>query len=391
MKIVADANIPYVEQAFGSIGEVTLVEGRSINQDAVKDADLLLVRSVTPVSERLLSGSAVKFVATATIGVDHVDTQYLQERGIGFASAPGCNAISAAEYVMAALFELAMRDGFTLQSKTVGIVGCGNVGSKVLEMLQALQVPCLIYDPPRADQYADRAYVDWEQVTHADVVTAHVPLHTSGNYPTYHMFAEKFFQRLPNQGIFINTARGRVVDEVALKAALQKRDDIRLVLDVWENEPNIDLELLNKIALATPHIAGYSLDGKVRGTKMIYHAVCEFFQLQPTWKKPALPFAGSFTATQFDADQDDVTIVREAIKNAYDICRDDRNLRAVFHQPEAQRGVYFDRLRKDYPVRREFSCFEAILPPHRQTVSAYLRGLGFKVEIAGPEVHKRSP
>lgn len=387
LNIVADANIPFVQQAFETLGSVTTVEGRSMKPSVVKNADIFLVRSVTPVNQELLAGSRVRFVATATIGTDHVDEAYLRDNNIGFASAPGCNAISAAEYVVSALINLAQNSDVDLSTKTVAVVGCGNVGSQLIRLLTALNMQYVAYDPPRAQQFSDRDYGSWEDVLQADIISAHVPLSFDGDYPTYRMFDKTFFSSLKKQAVFINTARGRVVDESALLGVLAERDDLTLVLDVWENEPNINLKLLQKTSLATPHIAGYSLDGKVRGTEMIYQAVCEFLNQAPQWQKPVLPYAESFTAIQIECELADKQAIKKAVLNAYDIRHDDERLRQMLDQPQQQqRGAYFDQLRKNYPVRREFSCYELVTSEDRASLNQCLQQLGFKVEAADPSL-----
>jgi erythronate-4-phosphate dehydrogenase len=382
MKIVADANIPFVKEAFDSVGNVTTVIGRQITPEQVRDADILLVRSVTHVDADLLRHSKVKFVGTATIGIDHVDLQYLQREHIGFANAPGSNAISAAEYVVSSILYLTQSQEFRLAGKTVGIIGCGNVGSNVLSRLQALGVSCVVYDPPRASQFNDRDYATWEEVIQADIITAHVPLTFSGDYPTYQMFDLDFFRQLKTDAVFINTARGRAVNEAALLSVLPDRPDLQLVLDVWQSEPNINLELLNSCKIATPHIAGYSLDGKVRGTEMVYQAVCEFFKLQPVWSMPVLPFANTYTAMQFNDDIGDDEVIRQSVFNAYNVMDDAARLREITEIAPDQRGNYFDNLRKNYPVRREFSNYEVIISQAREPLLNALTGLGFRVETA---------
>ena len=382
MKIVADSNIPFVKEAFGNIGSVATVAGRTLEPEDVRDADILIVRSVTNVNRHLLEGSHIKFVGTATIGTDHIDLDYLQQNQIGFASAPGSNAVSAAEYVVSAILTLARRQRFNPADKTVGIVGCGNVGSRVLGRLQALGMDCKVYDPPRQQQFNDREYVSWDEVIQADIISAHVPLTFTGDYPTYQMFNSDFFHGLKRDAVFINTARGRAVDETALMAVLKGRDDLQLVLDVWHGEPAINMELLDKTAIATAHIAGYSLDGKVRGTQMVYQAVCEYFKRPSDWVIPPLPFADSFTAMQFEPSQSQADIIYQCVKNAYDILADDARLRKIKGIVPEQRGHYFDTLRKNYPVRREFSNYEAIIGQDRGELVNILKGLSFKVETA---------
>ena len=386
MKIVADVNIPFVEEAFDSVGSVTTVNGRRISADEVRDADVLLVRSVTMVDANLLQRSKVKFVGTATIGTDHIDLEFLKGQGIGFASAPGSNAVSAAEYVVSSILALSVEQQINLSETTVGIVGCGNVGSRVLARAQALGMQCLVYDPPRARQFNDREYAPWNEVVQADIVTAHVPLTFTGDYPTYQMFDSAFFRQLKANAVFINTARGRAVDETALLSVLQDRADLQLVLDVWQSEPNINLDLLRRTNIATSHIAGYSLDGKVRGTEMIYRAVCDYFGLQPSWTTPVLPFSNSYTAMQFNDDQTDESVVRQSVFNAYNVMQDDARLRKIAELDPSQRGQYFDGLRKNYPVRREFSNYEIIISQSRAHLHGVLTGLGFRVETASGKI-----
>ena len=233
MKIIADENIPCAEQAFASLGEVRLVPGRGMQAAQVQDADILLVRSVTAVDQALLAHSAVRFVGSATIGFDHVDRAYLHQRGIGFATAPGCNATSAAEYVVSALLVLAQRKGFTLAGKSVGIIGCGNVGSRVRERLAALGMHCVVNDPPLQDQGGHDDFVSLEEVLQADVITVHVPYTRDGAYPTHHLVDEAVLRKLQPGALFINTSRGAVTDNRALDALLAERDDLSVVLDVW--------------------------------------------------------------------------------------------------------------------------------------------------------------
>lgn len=382
MKIIADENIPYVKQVFQGLGDVTLVSGRTLSARQLGSAELLLVRSVTPVNQALLEDSEVRFVATATIGTDHVDIEYLKQRGIGFTSAPGSNAISAAEYVIASLLDL-----FTLselQQKTVAIVGCGNVGSQVLKRLEVLGVAYQVYDPPRQQLFSnrdsDREYVPWEQVLQADVVTAHVPLETGGPYPTENMFSKAFFVALKHRAVFINSARGSVVDEAALQDVLSKRDDLTLVLDVWRNEPTIDIRLLPRVEIATPHIAGYSLDGKVRGTRMVFERACEFFHGCCDFHIDTLPGGDNPRDIVIKAQASDAELISQAVKHAYAIRKDDQRLRHLAQISPDEQAAYFDQLRKQYPVRREYSYFTVHVHRQQALGASLLQGLGFQVK-----------
>lgn len=379
MKIVADENIPSVTEAFGSLGEVVLVHGRSLRPEQVMDADVLLVRSVTRVDERLLAGSRVRFVGSATIGFDHVDREYLAARGIGFATAPGSNATSAAEYVVSVLMVLSGQLGFRLAGRTVGIVGCGNVGSRVRARLDALGMTCHVNDPPLHESGAAGEFVALQEALACDIVTVHVPLEQGGYHPTYHLIDAEALAHLRPGAIFINTARGPVADNAALLDTLRRRDDITVVLDVWEGEPAIGLALLECVALGTPHIAGYSLDGKLRGTEMIYRAACRFLGMPATWDVGSvLPQAGAVDLSAV-TDADPETQARAAVLGCYDVRTDDEHLRRLFELEPGERAAYFDRLRKHYPVRREFAATPLVRGTLTDAQQRVLTGLGFVV------------
>jgi len=379
MQIIADENIPFVREAFTSLGDVRTVVGRHLSHTDLGSADILLVRSVTKVNEKLLAGSAVRFVGTATIGLDHIDLAYLQQHEIGFASAPGSNATSAAEYVISALLIIAERQGWRLRDKTVGIIGCGNVGSRVLQKLRALGANCVIHDPPLLEKTGNSNYVDLDSVLAADIVTLHVPLEKNGHYPTYHLVNANFLAKLREDVILVNTSRGAVVDETALQETLAARPAMTVILDVWENEPNINRLLLQRCTLGTPHIAGYSFDGKVRGTSMLYAAVCDYLQQPLTWQAqhclPAPPLARlSFSPTVNDDDA-----IYTAVTACCDVRRDDAALRRLNQHTDYSK--FFDNLRKNYPRRREFSCVEVEIPATKSILAKQLQGLGFQVII----------
>ncbi|MGB7931847.1 MAG: 4-phosphoerythronate dehydrogenase PdxB [Gammaproteobacteria bacterium] len=379
MKIIADENIPAVAQAFGTLGEVTLLPGRMLRSQDVRAADVLLVRSVTHVGRELLHGSRVRFVGSATIGFDHVDLDYLQSRSIGFATAPGSNATSAAEYVVSALLALGEREGFSLARRTIGIVGCGNVGSRVRDRLAALGCDCLINDPPLRERGGHDAFVGLDDILQADIISVHVPLERSGRHPTRHLFDESFLQRMKPNAVLINTSRGAVVDNAALDALLARRRDLCVALDVWEGEPAIDMRLLEKVTLGTAHIAGYSLDGKLRGTEMIYRAACDYLGCAPRWDAAAvLPAANTLDLRGLPGG-DDLERLRAAVFNAYDIRADDERLRELLRLPPAERPAGFDRLRKEYPVRREFAATTVIVDADAGRLCGLLRGIGFNV------------
>ncbi|HUJ70788.1 MAG TPA: 4-phosphoerythronate dehydrogenase PdxB [Verrucomicrobiae bacterium] len=372
MKILADPSIPFVQQAFGALGEVQLVPGREITAGATRDADVLLVRSVTPVNAALLDGSQVKFVATATIGIDHIDTEHLSRKGIGFASAQGSNANSVAEYVAAAILEIAHRQKFRLRGKTMGVIGVGNVGSRVVHCVEALGLRVLQNDPPRQRAEKLPHFVACDRIlAESDIITLHVPLTRAGVDATFHLFdKDKLALLEQRRPVLINTSRGAVVDNRALLRAVDGERLGGVVLDVWEGEPNILPELLDVVDLGTPHIAGYSFDGKVNGTQMIYRAMCQFFGITPSWE-PTLP---SPTVPRIEitasSGEDDEEVLRRVVRRVYDITGDDAALR---------RGVrLFDKLRAEYPVRREFFNTELVVRGASETVRATFAALGFK-------------
>jgi len=372
MKIVADPNIPFVREAFAPLGTVQFVPGRQMDAAAVRDADVLLVRSVTPVHAGLLDHSAVKFIATATIGTDHIDLAFLEQRGIGFASAAGSNANSVAEYIVAALLELANRHKFRLTDKTLGVIGVGNVGSRVVRYAEALGMRAVQNDPPRARAEKLPQFVPLKQLLgEADIVTLHVPLTDGVEDKTVHLFDQSVLFDLKKVPILFNTSRGAVVDNPVLLKAIDGNKLAGVVLDVWENEPNISPELLDVIDIATPHIAGYSFDGKVNGTRMIYEAACRFFGRQPAWTPTLPPPPVPRIELSVNSGEDDEAVLHRVVKRVYDISADDAALRA--------RPREFDKLRADYPIRREFFNTELVLKGAGEQLLRKLAAIGFKL------------
>ena len=382
MKIIADKNIPFAGEAFSRLGEVRLLPGRRIDRDAVKDADALLVRTVTRVDESLLGGTAVKFAGTATIGCDHVDLDYLRKNSIGFSYAPGSNANSVAEYILSALFTLSKRFGFNLSDKTAGIIGCGNVGDRVCKKLKILGVRTLVNDPPLYEITGDKKYIPLEiLLKEADIITVHTPLTGGGKYPTRGLCGESFFEAAGKAPIFINSSRGAVCDSAALLSALESGAASHAVLDVWENEPGIDLNLLKKCALGTPHIAGYSLDGKANATMMLFKAVCRHFNLEEKWEPENMP-PPSNPLIETELGLGEEKTVGEAVLKAYNIAEDDLELRKIFEVKDEEKAEYFDSLRNNYPVRREFSSFTVKAPDDGGNCLQKLQKLGFKTRRA---------
>jgi erythronate-4-phosphate dehydrogenase len=382
--IVVNKHTPYVVQAFEKIGKVTALGSREITKDTVRDADILIVRSETKVDCDLLEGSRVKFVGTVTIGKDHVDEEYLAKNGITFVSAPGSNSNSVSEYVTGALLEIAYIKGFSLRDKTIGIIGVGNVGSKVWRKAEALGLRVLLNDPPLERQGSGYPLHSLDEVMEADILTLHVPLTRSGPDATYHLFDEKRIRSMNHGAILFNTSRGAVVETESLQSALRNRHLEAAVLDVWEGEPNISASLLELVMLGSPHIAGYSLDGKVNALQMNYDAVCRFL---------SLPFNRDMKTLVPDPALPDIKIgmmklscehlLRDIVKECYDICLDDRSLRSLASVPDTDRGEYFQKLRAGYRIRREFFNFSVSMVTkanEAREVADVLRLLGFKVK-----------
>ncbi|MFP4173458.1 MAG: 4-phosphoerythronate dehydrogenase PdxB [Candidatus Hydrogenedentota bacterium] len=378
MRIVADENIPYVREAFEGLGEIETMPGRAMDAAAVRDARVLLVRSVTKVTPELLEGSQVEFVATATIGEDHIDRDYLAKRGIGFASAPGSNANSVAEYIVSALLVLGQRGKLDLGQCRLGIVGVGNVGSRVHAKAQALGIECVLNDPPLARSTGDERYRPLGEALACDVITVHVPLTREGPDATHHLGDAAVLSQLPREAVLINTSRGAVVDNPALLEALEQGALRGAVLDVWEHEPHISALLLEAAELGTPHIAGYSFDGKVNGTRMIYEAACNHFGWTPSWTPAPLLPPPPCPEVAVDSRQPRLDALASAVHAVYDIRRDDEALRQLIPAAESERPGLFDRLRKEYPQRREFQNTRVHVAPPDDALSSVLRGLGFK-------------
>lgn len=377
LTIIADENIPALEQYFAGVGKIWTLSGRSINSEDVHSADILLVRSVTRVDRELLQNSSVRFVGSATIGTDHLDVDYLAERGIAWSNAPGTNARSVVEYVVSALCELELVGDLLAGRKQIGIVGMGNVGGRLYQQLDALGIRCVAYDPLMSQ---DRwpVLTDFDTVLDSDVLCLHTPLTTSGVAPSWHLFDQQRLSRLRPNIVLINAGRGAVIDNTALHRLLLQRNDLGVVLDVWENEPGIDRALMNQVALATPHIAGYSFDGKLAGTRMLAERCRQWLgrDLSSVPKDEKLDgielkIAGGDTVA---------AIITQAIKQCYDIRADDQRMREQIGEASNQNaGRVFDGLRKAYPQRREFSHFSLQSDGLGSDAIRYLSALGFTV------------
>ena len=372
MKIVADENIPYLQECFGQSAEVIAINGRNINNADLKSADALITRSVTAVSRELLAGTPVRFVGSCTIGIDHVDTDYLDEAGIAFANAPGSNADSAAQYTFSAILALEKRHHFDIREKTVGIVGYGNVGSRLKQLLDALGVSCLVYDPFLQERGRE-GLTELENVLQADIVSFHVPLSREGKFPTYQMINAELLQRMNPKATLINCARGDIVDVEALLDDIRDRGR-KVVLDVWPNEPRIDELLLSMVQIGTPHIAGYSFDGKLRGTEMVYEAFCQAMSVDYLAPELAIPEPEAIVIAEHN---NLLEALDQATLRSYNILEDDAALREILNEDRSSQGVFFDNLRKNYAVRREYGAFPCYGAP--ASINKVLEELGFKV------------
>ena len=353
MLIVADENIPLLDAFFESFGEIRRVPGRSIDRATVEQADVLLVRSVTNVNRALLEGSKVRFVGTCTIGTDHLDLDYFQQAGISWSSAPGCNARGVVDYVLGSLLTLAEIEGADLKQRTYGVVGAGEVGGRLVEVLKALGWNVLVCDPPR--QSAEGGdFVSLEQVIErCDVISLHTPLKKHGAQSTWHLFDRDRLSQLKPGTWLINASRGPVVDNAALRNVLLQREDLQAVLDVWEGEPEVDVALADLCVLATPHIAGYSLDGKQRGTAQIYQAFCDFLGQPATVSLSELLPAPWLAQVTLNAQTDPAWALAMLCRGVYDPRRDDADFRRSLVGSVSEQRAAFDALRKHYPLRRE--------------------------------------
>lgn len=376
MLIVADENIPLLDAFFAGFGEIRRVPGRSIDRATVEQADVLLVRSVTNVNRALLEGSKVRFVGTCTIGTDHLDLEYFNEAGITWSSAPGCNARGVVDYVLGSLMTLAEIEGVDLTQRTYGVVGAGEVGGRLVKVLKGLGWNVKVCDPPRqAAEGGD--YVSLEQIIEqCDVISLHTPLTRSGGGATWHLFDQQRLQQLKPGAWLINAARGPVVDNAALRKVLLQREDLQAVLDVWEAEPEVDVALAELCVLATPHIAGYSQDGKQRGTAQIYEAYCEFIGQPVSIQLSELLPAPWLSQVTLHADSDPAWALAMLCRGVYDPRRDDADFRRSLVGNVGEQRAAFDVLRKQYPVRREIEGLKVRIEGNSPQLQQIVAALG---------------
>ncbi len=368
MKTVVAETVMLGREAFETLGEVEVVADRAIGSKHLRDADALIIRSKTKITSERLAGSSVRFVGTATAGFEHIDFQGLEKSNIEWCASPGCNADSVADYIMTALLSLRIE----LKGKTLGVIGVGQVGSRVARRAKALGLRVLLNDPPRAMSEGQEMFQSLEELlAHSDIVTLHVPLTTAPPWPTLRMGDRCFFEKMKPGSILINASRGSVLDSSALFQAKESGTLTRIILDVWDPEPEICTDLLNLADIGTAHIAGHSLEGKLNGTLHVYREACEFFNLKPDWNcAPLLP-AVDVPELKIDTHgKTDQEVLAEAVLGVYDIAEDDRALRSA---PET-----FDTLRANYRVRREFSNTRIVLSEDRHELKRKVHTLGFQ-------------
>ncbi len=349
LTLLADENMPMVDELFADFCWIERKAGRDITANDLKDVDILLVRSITHVNQKLLANSPVKFVGTATIGTDHIDKEYLASSEIEFADAAGCNAQAVAEYVLAAIAYWAQHVHADLNSIRVGIIGAGNVGTKVSQLLDELGIQYVLNDPLLQEQGDSRDFFSLDAIKQCQIVTCHVPLTHDGKYPTHHLINDQFLNSMPKGSLLINSARGAVVDNSCALEHVTEHDRLELILDVWEGEPKLNVNLLDQCLIGTSHIAGYSLEGKVRGTYMLYEAIRQWLGKEVSYKlEEFLPHTKLWQKPRYLAD------LHDSLQPFYDIKEDDIALRQIARKDNLNLAQDFDLLRKNYKNRLEY-------------------------------------
>lgn len=371
IKVIADDKIPFLKGVIEPYADIIYMPGREIDAGCVKDADALIIRTRTKCNKDLLENSKVRFIATATIGFDHIDTRYCESNNIVWQNAPGCNSSSVEQYILSALLVLAERKQIMLKDKTIGIIGVGHVGSKVERIARLMGMNVLLNDPPREREEHLSYFVPFDRILkESDFISFHVPLTRTGPDKTFHMAENDFFNHLGNKVHLINTSRGEVIDEKVLKNAIRSGKLTSTVLDVWENEPFIDIELSEMADIATPHIAGYSLDGKANGTIMSIRALSRFFGLDLNdWRPENIPLPPEKEIVIDATGKNLMEIITETVLKTYNILEDDDRFRKSIHS--------FEEQRENYPPRREYGAFSVQIINDQTDAISVLRELGF--------------
>jgi erythronate-4-phosphate dehydrogenase len=373
IKIIADQDIPFLKGVFEPYAEVEYYRGNDITNKVVKNADALIIRTRTKCNRDLLQESAVKFISSATIGFDHIDTDYCEKNRIKWTNAPGCNSSSVQQYVAAALIYISKKFNFSLKERTIGIVGVGHVGTKIVKLAEYFGMTVLLNDPPRVREEGLCGFISLEGILRdCDIISFHVPLNMTGEDKTYHMIDENLLEKV-NPGTFIiNTSRGEVADTDSLRRALRSGTVAGAIIDVWENEPDIDVDLLELVDIGTPHIAGYSADGKANGTSMSVQALSRYFSLGiDNWEPASIPVPENTVIDIKNRYASGEDIIAEAIINTYNISEDVLRLR--------QSPGTFEKQRADYPLRREFNSYSVKLERKNRDTERILRRMGFRV------------
>ena len=373
LRIIADDKIPFLRGALEPYAEVVYLPGKEITREAVLNADAMLIRTRTVCNENLLHGTNVRFIGTATIGFDHIDTRYCDDHNIRWTNAPGCNSSSVQQYIASALLQVAGDFSFSLRNKTLGVIGVGNVGTKVAKLAGILGMNVLLNDPPRARREGEGEFVKLETILReSDIVTLHVPLTITGEDKTHHLFDREILGKMKKGSWLFNSSRGEVVDNKALSDSIRSSLTGGAVIDVWENEPEIDPILLSVVHIATPHIAGYSTDGKANGTAMVVNLLSDFFDLpHRNWFPENVP-EPVYPEIKIDGmGKTEEDVIRQTFLHTYSIMEDDRKLRASPSGFEKQRG--------DYPLRREFPSYSVMLTNAPESVKSVLEMMGFRI------------
>ena len=377
MIIAIDRALPYWKEMFSGLGEVRPFVGNEVRPETLRDAGALVVRTITPVNADLLQGSAVRFVGAASAGMDHVDHDYLRRKEIYFCCAAGCNAAAVSEYIVTALHAVAVRRNWTLAEKSLAVIGVGHVGSRVALKARAFGMKVLLCDPPLSDAVGDSRYQPFESVLGADIMTFHTPLTDDGPYPTRHILNRGVIDRLSPQQFLINASRGEIFDSSALSTALREKKILGAALDVWEGEPEIDYSLLELVDIGTPHVAGSTLDGKIRAVALIREQLCKFLGIFAPLNTDAFYPPVRRIRPRTDCAQREK--ISSVLRETYDIAKDDAALRELTSLPENLRGKRYEQLRTAHFLRQEFPHYTVELDEAHNGLADILTGIGFKI------------